>query len=275
VGDHDYHRALWFRRTELKPGGFSNQLFFEAGCGMGRYLRVVGEDPTAEVVGLDLSQAALRAYAENKHNPRIHVVQGNILQMPFRPEIFDHAYSIGVLHHTPSTEMAFRSMARLVKPGGRATVWLYHVWRSPDMKGLAAVHAQLKGAITDGLRAITTRMPHALLEKFCYLAVPVGWMQRKIMNGPAPLKALLSPMLLVNCSVDEKWQVRVCDTFDWYSPMYQWKHTVPEVAGWFKSLGMTDISTQGFPVSVRGTKPKTQAADDASSQGRAYHLRSS
>jgi SAM-dependent methyltransferase len=202
-----------------------------------------------------------RAYEENKDNPRVHVVQGNILQMPFRPGVFDHAFSIGVLHHTPDTKLAFESMVKLLKPGGRASIWLYHKWRTPDMQGVAALHGAVKGWITDGLRVITTRLPHPLLHYLCYAAVPVGWVQLKIMNSPKPVKAVLSPLLLVNCSISPDWQVRVCDTFDWYSPQYQWKHTVPEVAGWFRQLGFIDISTQGFPVSVRGTLPAGNSAD--------------
>ena len=49
---------------------------------MGRYLKVLGEEPGAEVVGLDLSLAVNRARAENLQNPRVHVIQGNIMQLP-------------------------------------------------------------------------------------------------------------------------------------------------------------------------------------------------
>ncbi len=258
VGTDEDNAAHFYRRTQTKPGQLGKTLFFEAGCGMGRYLKVIGGEPEAEVVGLDLSLAVNRAYEENRQNPRVHVVQGNILEMPFRPEIFDHTYSIGVLHHTPDTKRAFLSMVRLLKPGGRATVWLYHKWVTPEMHGFPALHARVKGWITDGLRMITTRMPHSLLSYLCVLAIPVGWLQMKIIDGPKPIRYLLSPLLLVNCSVVKNSAQRVCDTFDWYAPMYQWKHTVPEVVGWFRELGYESINPEGFPVSVRGTRPVRQ-----------------
>src|SRR5207247_3967811 len=39
---------------------------------------------------------------------------------------FDRVYSHGVLHHTPDTARAIREIHRVLKPGGRAFVMLYH-----------------------------------------------------------------------------------------------------------------------------------------------------
>ena len=255
VTDHQENRDHFYRRTATQAGSLAGKLFFEAGCGMGRYLKVFGDEPGSEVVGLDLSLAVNRAREENRHNPFVHVIQGNIMRLPLRPASFDHAYSIGVLHHTPSTKEAFVSVARLVKPGGKLSVWLYHVWRWPELTGFKGLHASAKGAVTDSIRAVTTRMPLMMLHYMCYLAIPAGWVQAKLWNAPAPIKAVFSPLLLVHLSVHPKAAVRLLDTFDWYSPRYQWKHTVPEVAGWYQELGFVDIDTSGFPVSVRGVRP--------------------
>jgi hypothetical protein len=46
----------------------------------------------------------------------------------------------------------------------------------------------------------------------------------------------------------------VLDTFDWYSPLYQWKHTSPEVRGWFEEAGLGEVMELSFPVSFRGVK---------------------
>lgn len=263
VTDHPENQEHFYDRTRTQPGTLGGQIFFEAGCGMGRYLKVFSDEPGAEVVGLDLSLAVNRAYEENKDNPLIHVVQGNIMELPLRPGTMDHVYSIGVLHHTPSTEQACHSVVKLLKPGGQMSVWLYHVWCPPGLTGIKAVHAKLKGAVTDGLRVITTRLPHMLLHYLCYAAVPLGWLQGKGWNGPMPLKILLSPLMLVHMSIHEKAEVRVLDTFDWYSPQYQWKHTVAEVEGWFREMGLEELNSEGFPVSVRGRKPLDASAGDA------------
>ena len=247
------NRAHFYRRTGTTPGTLARQLFFEAGCGMGRYLSVIGEEPGAEVVGLDLSLAVDRARAENRDKPGVHVIQGNLLQLPLRLASFTHVYSIGVLHHTRDTRQAFRSILRLARPGGRVSIWVYHVWRPPELQGLKAVEASIRAAVSDGLRRVTTRLPHGALRCFCYLAAPLGQIQRWIVRLPQPLRALLSPLYWLPVSTHVDWRVRITDTFDWYAPQYQWKHTVEEVEGWFREAGLVDISTQGFPVSVRGT----------------------
>jgi hypothetical protein len=68
---------------------------------------------------------------------------------------------------------------------------------------------------------------------------------------------LVSPLLLIHVSTHPRAEVRLLDTFDWYSPQYQWKHTVQEVENWFRDEGFVDIDSSGFQVSVRGRKPST------------------
>src|SRR5260370_40116256 len=55
-----------------------------------------------------------------------HFVQANLFRPPFEPASFDVVISNGVLHHTSDCRGAFRSIARLVKPGGVIVVGLYN-----------------------------------------------------------------------------------------------------------------------------------------------------
>ena len=47
----------------------------------------------------------------------VHLVQADIFKPPFREGAFDHAYSIGVLHHTPDTRRASRRPPPFPRPG--------------------------------------------------------------------------------------------------------------------------------------------------------------
>jgi hypothetical protein len=47
---------------------------------------------------------------------------------------------------------------------------------------------------------------------------------------------------IVNVSTHPDPHLRVCDTFDWYSPTYQSHHTPKEVRGWFESAGFEGIA---------------------------------
>jgi hypothetical protein len=46
---------------------------------------------------------------------------------------------------------------------------------------------------------------------------------------------------VVNFSAHPNWENRVCDTFDWFAPEYQYHHTVEELSGWFREAGFDDL----------------------------------
>jgi ubiquinone/menaquinone biosynthesis C-methylase UbiE len=82
----------------------------------------------ADYTGVDLTDAALAA--TEKHF-RVLGLQGtfvkqNAEQLSLPDDSFDFVYSHGVLHHTPSPQTAINQVWRVLKPGGKAVVMLYH-----------------------------------------------------------------------------------------------------------------------------------------------------
>jgi hypothetical protein len=48
-------------------------------------------------------------------------------------------------------------------------------------------------------------------------------------------------ILLPSAAVYENPRWRVLNTFDWYSPKYQWAHSIEEVFAWFEEAGLEKI----------------------------------
>jgi uncharacterized protein YbaR (Trm112 family)/ubiquinone/menaquinone biosynthesis C-methylase UbiE len=208
------------------------RLFLDAGVGAGRFAEVVSRWG-GEVVGFDLSYAVEAAFGNIGRRPNVHLVQADIFKPPFRPGIFDHAYSIGVLHHTPDTRRAFESLVPLIRSGGGFAVYLYE--KHPS------------SFFSDRWRALTVRLPLRVTYVLSAAAIPLYFLYRLPLVGR--VLRLLFPIAMW-----PHWKWRWLDTFDWYTPRYQWKHTYPEVFRWYRDAGFRDIEIFEFPVCLRGFK---------------------
>jgi SAM-dependent methyltransferase len=229
-------RATFHNRTGLAEQDLEGKDVLDAGCGMGRYLRIAADSRANLVVGLDLSCAVVAARELTAGLPRVHIVRADLLRLPFKPESFDLIYSLGVLDHTPSPRAAFLALARLLKPGGRIVVWVYPRER-PVVEW-----------IMDLQRAVSTRLPVSLLVFFCRCAAPIGGLKRRLFSSPRWLIQRLGValhLLTIGVSMHPDPEVRVCDTLDWYAPSYMSRHTSGEVAAWFAEAGLTDVLDLG------------------------------
>jgi len=243
LDDAEDHRndIAFRRRTGFRPEDLAGKLVLDVGCGMGRFAEVATRWG-AHVVGIDLSLASEVA-AENLADRAAAIFQADVFQLPFAEGSFDFIYSIGVLHHTPNCEDAVKILPRLLKPGGRLAVWLYSSY-NPWYR------------MSDVYRKVTRRLPQKLLYKLCYGVIPlygVHQVLRKIPLVGRPASAVIAWVVPMSFNKDPEW--RVLDTFDWYSPWYQSKHSYEEVFRWFESCGLEDLRVEGEPISVNGRRP--------------------
>lgn len=231
-GTHESERTL-HAATGWTEADYHGRLVLDAGVGAGRYAEIVAQHG-GEVVGIDLTTAVDAAYLNIGRRERVHLAQADIFAMPFRSEAFDLAYSIGVLHHTPDPRMAFARVAAAVKSGGSLAVYLYARY-GPDHY------------IMDAYRAVTTRLPLWLMLGLAAAAIPLYYVDR--IPGAGKVLHRLCPI-----SLHPNWRWRWLDTFDIYTPRYQWKFLYPEVFRMFLDNGFRDVQIFDEPIRMRGTK---------------------
>lgn len=131
----DFYRAVEAERYRLEPdilemasaATWQDRDVLDAGCGIAtdgiQFAR-----SGARYTGIDFSPTALR-HAEARfrmEGVRGRFVQGSISELPFDAESFDLVYSMGVIHHVPEPERAVSEFHRVLRPGGRAIVMIYH-----------------------------------------------------------------------------------------------------------------------------------------------------
>jgi SAM-dependent methyltransferase len=110
--------------SPVPPEMFAEQVVLEAGCGMGRWLRVAAKQNPKVIIGFDYSEIAYTAHENTQDLDNVHVVRADIFHPPF-PSIFDHVYSLGVVHHTSDPARAHLSLSTLINEHGSILTWVY------------------------------------------------------------------------------------------------------------------------------------------------------
>jgi len=126
VTEHRY-RKEWHIPAAAGFAESKDLRVLEIGCGLGtdgaQFARA-----GADYTGIDLTQAAVdlaKRHFELLNLPGAFRI-ADAERLDFPDNFFDVVYSHGVLHHTPDTAGAVREIHRVLRPGGKAVVMLYH-----------------------------------------------------------------------------------------------------------------------------------------------------
>jgi SAM-dependent methyltransferase len=126
VEEHRYEKE-WHIPAAAGFNSTQGLRVLEIGCGLGtdgaQFARA-----GANYTGVDLTEAAVSLAQRNFEwqNLAGEFRTADAENLDFAGETFDLVYSHGVLHHTPDTTRAVQEVHRVLKPGGRAVVMLYH-----------------------------------------------------------------------------------------------------------------------------------------------------
>ena len=108
-------------------GGARGLRVLEIGCGLGTDGAQFSKSG-ADYTGVDLTEAAVELARKRFEifNLPGKFRTADAENLDFSDASFDLVYSHGVLHHTPDTPRAVGEIHRVLRPGGRAIVMLYH-----------------------------------------------------------------------------------------------------------------------------------------------------
>ena len=130
----------------------------DLGCGTGLELDFIfARVPNARVTAVDLSSemlARLKARLERAwYGPRVEIVQGSYLTMPFTAGGFDYAVSVQTMHHfTPDVKMGlYTRIAHALKAGGMYIEGDYVVPPDEERSLLARYDETVKSLRANGI----------------------------------------------------------------------------------------------------------------------------
>jgi len=104
-------------------GPLDGRSLLDVGTGDGTYA-LEAAARGAQATGIDIEQAMLGAAAERASERQLDVrfVPGRVEALPFEDATFDVALAVTVLCFVEDPSLAFREMARVLRPGGRLVV---------------------------------------------------------------------------------------------------------------------------------------------------------
>jgi SAM-dependent methyltransferase len=232
-------RDIFLEYTRSLPSEYRGKLVLDAGCGNGRYAKLAN-DWGARVVCVDISTAVEIAQTNVGGRADVAVVQGDLFKLPFKQDLFDIVYSIGVLHHTPDAKGAFHAIQPLVKPGGFFSIFMHG-------QGNRALYATNRW-----IRSWTAKASYRTTWNFCLLLTGLAKVLLAIpFLGPV---LYLAGRQVIFFSPDQH------NNYDHFSAGFTSFHRKEEIRGWYAGWDDVAVRYQGVAsesIYARGARPFT------------------
>lgn len=209
----------------------------DAGCGCGKLTRMLGELGAREVVGVDISEAAVVAYEHCRSLPNVHIIRADIFDLPFGQGTFDYVWSNGVIHHTPNARLAHERLSLMVKNGGKMYIWVYSKETNP-FRFTVDVLRRLR---------IIPRLSGGALFLFCRVIALPSYAALSLYRLVGKFRPLRPKTIRDASKARSRSYKEICFTwFDTLSPEFDSRHTLDEVIGWFRDQGFRGIRSMDY-----------------------------
>ncbi|MFA6587813.1 MAG: methyltransferase domain-containing protein [Patescibacteria group bacterium] len=241
---------LHFIGPHITANDLKGKTVVDIGCGSGRFTKQAVVCGANIAFGTDLGESVEVAYEMTKGDEHICIIQADIYCMPFF-EIFDYAYSIGVLHHLPQPQVGFSSLVKLLKSGGQMIIWVYN--RRHNRRALY---------IYEPIRSVMKFIPKKVLLKLCYIPALIV----EGFNGLTKVFQKIGNKKLGNkipfsYYANFPFSMKLNDSFDVLATPKSNYYFVEEIEDWFRQSGFQSIKSYEHPeagITCQGTKRVTR-----------------
>jgi SAM-dependent methyltransferase len=143
------------------PTGTAAGRVLDLGCGIGFWTVELGLRGARDLTAVDLTDRAVELTRARCafFGVEADVRQGDAERLPFADGSFAHVNCQGVIHHTPDPDRAVAEIARVLEPGGTASISVYYrnaVLRLWPVLRHAAAAVRLRGRKRGRLQHIRT-----------------------------------------------------------------------------------------------------------------------
>jgi SAM-dependent methyltransferase len=225
----------FYAETGWRQDELNEKWILDLGCGAGRFLDIAAKS-TAEVVGVDISNAVDACAVTLAGRKNVHLVQASVYELPFKPGVFDAAYSIGVIQHTPAPARAIAALPRLLKKNGKIALTVYErkPWTLLNVKYL--------------IRPLTKRIPKKALLFLINVSMPVFYPLTAILFRIPWVGGFFKFVIPVadyprapGLSLKQRYRCVILDTFDMLAPQFDYPQTQKEVEDALSGAGVVNI----------------------------------
>ena len=232
----DESRRRFLAETGWPLKELPGQRVLDAGCGSGRFT-MVAREAGAQVVSVDLAYGAALACASNLrelgYTPM--VVQASLYELPFKEQVFDRIFSLGVLQHTPDPQRAIAALPPLLRANGKLALWIYEKRWTRFL------------IIRNYVRCLTKRLPvranYLIAVALTALFFPLTLLLSHIpwLNKLLPLIPISARHYWGRLSLAQQWEWTLLDTFDSYSAVYEISQEAQHVIDTLRRSAMDEV----------------------------------